>query len=321
MNYWLDLRLKIARFFRKHKRKIIIILIIWTIIIAINYYLKYRPKVILPQTTYKPHSPIMDNTDKVPEKLKEPISNLIKDFINFCNDKNYEMAYNLLSEEYKQRYYSSIDKFKDYVDRTFANKKLYNIQDFSNLRNTYVYRVRLLDDILTNGTSEGYSFIESKYVLKEENGVLKLSLDGYCGSENLEIEVEDDYMEIKIEKKYITYDETSYAITIKNKTDKYIIISDKDTYNSAIQLKMPNEERTAKYMVNSNFILLPNETKMEEFQFNEYFDDKQDPTNLLLNSIEILPNYTGYEENAQKEKENAIKLYSLSIDLIPKERK
>lgn len=321
MNYWLDIRLKVSRFFRKHKRKIIIILIIWSIIIMINYYLKYRQKVILPQTTYEPHSPVIDKTDKVPEKLKEPISNLIKDFVENCNNKNYDAAYNLLSEEYKTRYYSSIDKFKKHVDEMFPNKKIYNIQDFSNLNNTYVYRVRLLDDILTDGTTDGYSFTEEKYVLKEENGNLKISLDGYCGSQNLDIEVEDEYMEIKINKKYITYDETSYVITIRNKTNNFILISDKETYNGAIQLKLPNDTRTAKYMANSNFVILPNETKTEEFQFTEYFDDKQEPTNLLLNSIRILPKYTGDEEKAQEENENAIKLYSLSIDLIPNERK
>ena len=321
MTYWLDIRLKIARFFRKHKRKIIIILIIWSIIIMINYYLKYRQKVILPQTTYEPHSPVIDKTDKVPEKLKEPISNLIKDFVENCNNKNYDAAYDLLSEEYKARYYPSIDKFKEHIDEMFPNKKIYNIQDFSNLNNTYVYRVRLLDDILTDGTTDGYSFTEEKYVLKEENGNLKISLDGYCGSQDLGIEVEDEYMEIKIEKKYITYDETSYVITIRNKTNNFILISDKETYNGAIQLKLPNDTRTAKYMANSNFVILPNETKTEEFQFTEYFDDKQEPTNLLLNSIRILPKYTGDEEKAQEENENAIKLYSLSIDLIPKERK
>ena len=184
MNYWLDIRLKIARFFRKHKRKIIIIIIIWSIIIMINYYLKYRQKVILPQTTYEPHSPVIDKTDKVPEKLKEPISNLIKDFVENCNNKNYDAAYNLLSEEYKTRYYPSIDKFKEHIDEMFPNKKIYNIQDFSNLNNTYVYRVRLLDDILTDGTTDGYSFNEEKYVfdntLVVEQNLLQKELNFLC---------------------------------------------------------------------------------------------------------------------------------------------
>ena len=89
MDYWLDIRLKVRRFFRNHKKKIVIILIVWAIVIAINYYLKNRTKIIVPQTTYDPHSPVMDITDKVPEKYKEPISNLISiiqyESLIYCN--------------------------------------------------------------------------------------------------------------------------------------------------------------------------------------------------------------------------------------------
>lgn len=320
MDYWLDIRLKIRRFFRKNKKKIIIILIIWTVVIAINYYLKYRTKIVLPQTTYEPHSPVMDTTDKVPEKYKEPISNLIHNYVEYCNNKQYEEAYNLLSEKFKDRYCNNIEEFKKYVDKTFDTKKIYNIQNFSNLDDTYVYRVRLLDDILASGTTDQYLYTEDKYVIKEENNTLKLALNGYCGQQNLNIDVEDDNMEIKILKKDIQYDETSYSIQIKNKTNNFIVLADSMT-NNEIQLKLPNEVRSAKYMSDSNLVILPNETITKEITFDEYFDDKQEPTNLLLNSIRILPKYTGDEEKAQEENEKAIKLYSLSIDLIPRERK
>ena len=320
MDYWLDIRLKIRRFFRKNKKKIIIILIIWTVVIAINYYLKYRTKIVLPKTTYEPHSPVMDTTDKVPEKYKEPISNLIHNYVEYCNNKQYEEAYNLLSEKFKDRYCNNIEEFKKYVDKTFDTKKIYNIQNFSNLDDTYVYRVRLLDDILASGTTDQYLYTEDKYVIKEENNTLKLALNGYCGQQNLNIDVEDDNMEIKILKKDIQYDETSYSIQIKNKTNNFIVLADSMT-NNEIQLKLPNEVRSAKYMSDSNLVILPNETITKEITFTEYFDDKQDPTNLLLNSIRILPEYSGDEEKAQEENEKAIKLYSLSIDLIPRERK
>ena len=136
----------------------------------------------------------------------------------------------------------------------------------------------------------------------------------------MDIDVEDDNMQIKILKKDMQYDKASYTIQIKNKTNNFIVFADSTT-NDEIQLKLPNEVRSAKYMVNSNFVILPNDTLTTEITFDEYFDDYQDPTNLILNSIRILPEYTGWEENVEKENENAIKLYSLSIDLIPKERK
>ena len=319
MDYWLDIRLKVRRFFRNHKKKIVIILIVWAIVIAINYYLKNRTKIIVPQTTYDPHSPVMDITDKVPEKYKEPISNLIYNYVEYCNNKDYENAYNLLSEKFKEKYSMNIEDFKEYVDNIFATKKIYNIQNFSNIDNTYIYRVRLLEDILASGTTDDYKYSEEKYVVKEENGILKISLDGYCGEKEMDIDVEDDYMQIKILKKDMRYDTSSYTIQIKNKTRNYIVLADSTT-NNEIGLKLPNEVRYAKFMENSNFAILPNSTETVVITFEEYFDDYQEPTNLMLNSIRILPEYTGWEENAEKENENAIKLYSLSIDLIPKQR-
>ena len=317
--WWLDFRLKIMRFFRKHKKKIIIILIVWAIIIAINYYLKYRPKVYVPKTTYEPHSPVMDNTENVPENYKQPISNLIHNYVEYCNNKDYESAYNLLSTEFKNRYCNNLDDFKTYVDNIFNTKKIYNIQNFSNLKNTYVYRVRLLDDIMADGTTDDYKYSEEKYVIKEENGILKLSLNGYCGQENMDIEVENDDMKIKFIKKDIQYDKATYTVQITNKTDNYIVLVDSTT-NDEIQIKYINSIKTAKYLKNTSFYIDPHSSETREITFDEYFDDYDEPKKWYLNAVRILPEYSAEEENAEKEMENAVKLYSLAIDLMPSER-
>lgn len=320
MNYWLDLRLKIRNFFKKHKKKIIIIFIVWTCIIIINNYLKNKPEIIEPATTYKPHEPVINLTEKyVPEQYKQPIENLIYNYIEYCNNKDYESAYNLLSEDYKIRYCDNIETFKSYVDEAFATYKRYNIQNYSNLDNMYIYIVRILDDILSTGTTDEYSYIEDKFVIKPENGTLKISLNGYCGKENLNIEAEDDYMQIKITKKEMTYDKVTYNVEIKNKSRYFLVLADSTSYNE-IQLVLPKEARTAKEIESNNFVLLPLDTFNGEFTFDKYIDDIQVATSLKFNSIRILPEYTGYDENAEKENENAIKLYSLAIDLISKQR-
>ena len=160
MKFWLDFRLKVRKFFREHKRVIIIIVIIWGLIIAINYFLKGKQEPVKPITTYDPHSPVMDETDKVPDEYKEPINNLIDNYVNYCNNKEYENAYNLLSNEFKSKYCNTLDGFKSYVDELFDEKKIYNIQNYSNVDNVYVYRIRLLEDILATGTTDGYEYKE-----------------------------------------------------------------------------------------------------------------------------------------------------------------
>jgi len=320
MIYWLDLRLKIANFFRKNKRKIVIAFIIWAMIFSVNQYLKHRIVIELPKTTYKPHSPIMDNTEKVPEIYKESIERLIDDYVKYCNNKEYENAYNLLSSSFKEEYCNTLEEFTKYVDTVFATPKIYNIQNYSNVNNTYVYRVRLLNNILSNGTTDDYRFDEDKYVIKKEDNEFKLSLNGFCGKKDLNIDIEDDYMNIKITKKIMEYDTATYTIEVKNKTGNYIVFADSTT-SKELQLKFEENTRQALNIVGSDLVVFPNDSETFEIMFNEYFDDKTDPLYLMFNSIRILPQYSNNSENAETENNNAVKLYSLSIDLIQKNRR
>lgn len=309
MGFWLNIRLKIRDFFKKHKKKIAIIIIIFGIVIAIDRFLGSHPEVETPITTYDPHSPVMDETADVPEEYKKPINNLIDNYINYCNNKEYENAYNLLSNEFKSRYCKTLDEFKSYVDELYNEKKIYNIQNHSNVNNVYVYRIRLLEDILATGTTNGYEYREEKIAIKEENGVLKLALNGYIGEEQLGIIAEDEYMKINIVKKDVKYDTETYTIEFTNKTNYYIRLAD-NTESNEILLQLPNDKRNAKNLQNGNIIILPNYTYTREITFDKYYDSGENATALILNAIRVLPEFSSNINNA-------IKLYSLTINLQP----
>lgn len=317
MNYWLDIRLKIRDFFRKHKKKIAIIIIIWAVVIAVNYFLKnMEPQDVTPITTYEPHSPVMDEGDRVPESYKQPINALIDSYVNFCNNKEYESAYNLLSNEYKTKFLNNIDDFKEYVDVKFATKKLYNIQNYSNIDNSYVYRVRFLEDILASGTTNGYGYDEEKIVVKLEGDTLKLALDGYIREEEVGIQAEDNYLKMKIIKKDIFYDKVRYKIEFTNKTSNYIVFQD-GTELSEIQLQLTNEKRDLVARSDSNIVILPNQTKERTLVFEKFIEEDDSDIAIKLNAIRVLPEFSGDINKAKQEKENAIKLYSLTINLQP----
>ena len=316
MKFWLDFRLKVRKFFREHKRVIIIIVIIWGLIIAINYFLKGKQEPVKPITTYDPHSPVMDETDKVPDEYKEPINNLIDNYVNYCNNKEYENAYNLLSNEFKSKYCNTLDGFKSYVDELFDEKKIYNIQNYSNVDNVYVYRIRLLEDILATGTTDGYEYKEEKIAIEKENGVLKLSLNGYIGEKQLGIIAEDEYMRINIVKKDVTYEAENYTVEITNKTGNYINLLD-NTESDEVVMKVNGDTRTVKGLENGNLVVLPNSKKTIQLPFDKYFDDGANADSLVFNAIRILPEFSGDKDKAKQEKDKAVKLYSLTINLQP----
>ena len=134
---FIDTRLKIRRFFKKYKKVIIFIIILWGIIFLVNYVLKNMPKEEIPETTYEPNISVMTE-DEVPEKWQETIESTIDTFVQRCNNKEYEAAYNMISDDCKAEVYPTLNSFQKYVDAKFENKRAYSIQNFSKDRKSVV---------------------------------------------------------------------------------------------------------------------------------------------------------------------------------------
>ena len=58
-----------------------------------------------------------------PRKSTNPIEDLIDDYVNKCNKKDYKAAYELLTEECKTHAFNnSLEKFTKYIDSIFQNQ-------------------------------------------------------------------------------------------------------------------------------------------------------------------------------------------------------
>lgn len=314
MNLWLKIRLKVNDFFKKHKNKIILIIIVWTIIIAINYLMKYWNENKPPMTTYEPNKAVMDEST-VPSRLQEPINNLISQFVNYCNDKDYEGAYNLIDDECKDALYPSIEIFKLYVDNIYNTKKIYNIQNFSNVGKNYIYEVRILDDIMATGTNgSGYIYYEEKFVMKDTKNGLKMCIGGFVDKEELNIVAEDEYLKFNIEYKLVDYETETYAVTITNRSQYPIILQD-DTVSNEIELNIETQKRTARNLTGNLIMINPRDTQTFNITFTKFVDDGNEPIELIFNAVRVLNSYSGNKDLREQEVENAVDKYSLNIKL------
>lgn len=314
MDFWLKIRLKVNGFFRKYKNVIILVIIAWAVIIAVNYLLKYINDNKKPTTTYEPNKAVMDDST-VPSKLQEPINEMISKFVQYCNEKDYDSAYNLLDDDCKEYLYTSVDEFKVYVDNVYKTKKVYNIQNFSNVGNNYIYVVRILDDIIATGTNNGgYVYYEEKFVMKNTKDGLKMSIGGFVDKEDLNIVTEDEYLKFNIEYKLIDYETETYVTTVTNRSQYPIILQD-NTLNNEIQLNIETQKRTAKSETNSLIMVNPGDTKTFKLQFTKFVDDGNDATELIFNAVRVLSSYSGDINLRQQEVDNAIDKYSLNIKL------
>ena len=211
--YWADLRLKFNQFIRKYTRIIIIALIAWAAILLINSFLKdYQtaPKI---KDAVDPHSSIVGSVETVPNNLKEPITECIDTYFNYCKNKDYESAYNMILDGCKQMYFPTLNIFKGYVDRIFNGDKIYYIQNYSNYQDSYIYQIRIFDDIMKTGMTgqSDIKFYEEKVTVQQIDGELKLGLRQYIASKAMDDVYEDDYLKIWIDNKDVFYEQEVYT--------------------------------------------------------------------------------------------------------------
>lgn len=316
---FLGLRLKIIHFYRRNKKKIYIIAIAIGIIIAINTYLGYLKSIEPPSTSYKPHNPVIYGDEVTDNKTKESIEEVIKTYINYCNQKDYSSAFNCLTDECKKyRFNNSMKEFRTYIDAIFNEKRTYSIQDLSNKDNVYVYQLKLTEDMLATGLNNEHSgaVYEEYIVFTKDGNNFKFAVDGYIKSEKLNMEYEDEYMKVIVKEKNTTYDTVTYTFTVENKT-KYDIVFANTHDDKEFALSLQGDYRIFKEDAYYEEVIAVYDGGEGEFSvtFNKYFDESRKESELIFNKIRILKNYSGVEEKWEKEIEKPIKEYSITFPL------
>lgn len=316
---WIDKKAKIIDFFKKHKKKILLIVIIWAVVFAVNMVLGQLNKTELPKTSYQKHSPTISGSD-VPKRLQDPIEEEISKYMDFCKNKQYEEAFAMITQECKEyKFSNNIERFKTYVNYIFHDNDIYTIQNYSNNNDIYIYKVTIGEDILAtgmNGKNSDEYYEEKIAIKKEDNKDLSLSVGGYIGKTKMEYVGEDEYMKIWIEEKTVTYENEIYTVKIKNKTDQNIILANSSEANE-ILLVLGADERaivTDRYEPN-NIVLRAGNTRTFEMKFNKYFDEGREADKIVFNKIRVLPRYTGNIDKWEEELAGASKLYSISLNL------
>ena len=100
-----DFRLKVRHFFKKYKKILLIVAIIWILVIVFNIYLRKLRLSQPPTTTYEPNKAVLNSSSKVPDKVADSFDSFIEKYVEYCNTGNYKEAYNLVSEDRKKIYF------------------------------------------------------------------------------------------------------------------------------------------------------------------------------------------------------------------------
>lgn len=308
-------RLQIRNFFKKHKTKIFFVLIVWVVILVINYMLGHKKEVPTLNTTYTPHDVLLKSDYDVPEKLQNPIEDLIDDYINKCNNKDFSGAFELLADDCKRNVFEdSEEQFIKYASSIFKTKKRYSIQNYSNYGKKYIYNLKIIDDIIKTGlTGQEYAYYEEKIAIKENGDKLQLCVNDYMDYEELKKVAEDDNIKIRIEDRITYYEHETYTVRITNKTNKYLVLYDSLVGNE-LYLEIGNENRMPS-KVSSTIALIPGETKTFQITFSKYYDEQTKDSGITFNKIRIMENYTGKEKSEEEELNKSEKTYSMGVPI------
>ena len=252
--------------------------------------------------------------DEVPDKWHETIESTIETFVQRCNNKEYEAAYNMLSDDCKAEVYPTLSSFQEFVDAKFKEKRAYSIQNYSNVGKQYIYDVNLMEDLMATGlTGTEYYFDEEKFVFTEDDDSLKLAIDGFVRKTDLNVFAEDENLKINIDSKNVFYDHETYKVTLTNRSEHPIVIADGSSNNEVV-LNTGEDDRNERNVGTYGIVLQPGENKSYTFVFTKYCDDGNAPQYMMLNNIRVLQSYSGNENTKQAELDNAIRIYSLRIN-------
>ncbi len=247
-------------------------------------------------TTYLPSSQtsVMTNSSTTKENLKKD-TEIIKNFIDFCNDNNIEEAYNLLSQQCKDELYKNINDFYNkYYKNIFNEKRSYDIENWASSKNI-TYKVKYLNDIMSSGTVND-EYIEEYITVVTENNEKKLNINQFIGKEELNLKMETDNLNITVVNKYVYYDYEEYEIIFENNTDKNIILDTKENTESVYI----EDTKDIKYtwfgneVPNSYLNLNSGESKRLRLKFNEIYTGKKTDSTIYLTDVNI----DGQEEKA-----------------------
>lgn len=315
-----NIRLIIGRYLRENMLKIIIILVLILFGTSIyNMILNYNTEV-RPIVTKDIETPVISN-QKFPSKIQEEGLKKINQFLNYVKEDKIDLAAEMLTEDAK--YYSFKNKKEaiGYIIEVYKGKK-YDIKPYAKVGNDYIYQVKVFEDILETGlTNTIYSFIDTKMIIKNENGKIGLNIRGYIGKYKSSGFYEDNNLKVNIKGKNVWVEHEDYLLEITNRTNNYLVLKDKSN-NTALAASLEVGNSNRKLIDEENIILKPLETRNILLRFPKmYFADK-DATAINLDSIRVIKDYNEIsnsnlsdEKLKQKNISNTLAEFKIRIEI------
>ena len=315
---------KLIRFYNQNRKSIIKVILIVAFIILLIQLVNWITK--MNKQNEKKDDTIIEENNTINEivsdkslisgeslsnnKLKED-TEIINQFVLYCNENNINSAYKLLTDECKQEMFPSIEDFNNiYYSKLFdGDKKIHTIENW--IGNTY--QVRYTADILSTGNLNGDETKQDYITIVKENDEKKLNINNYIKRTNLNKITE--YKDIKITITNIdTYmDYEIYNLTIENNSGNTILLDTSDDTKSVYLL----DSKDMKYyfygneIIENRLLIKSNFKSSIQIKFSNSYSSSRRIEGLVFSKLIL--DYDKYKELENKEEYKDF--YKFNVDV------
>lgn len=289
---------RLIRYINQNRRKIILVIgIIAGIIIVIQLLnafaeskLEKNAKVnnnVVKENTYQPNKTILTNTT-IEEAQAEKNTEVIEEFVQYCNNGEIQKAYDLLTDECKEVLYPTVDKFENnYHKKIFNGKKIYNIQSWMSTSDCYTYKIKYLDNVLSSGKYGSSDAIEDYITIIEKENEVKLNINYYIKRQEINKKQEKGGIILNVIQKDIYMEYEQYVIKVTNNINEDILLDSLETVDGIKLLGKNNVEYQAFTNELSSYDMkVPSEnTKNITLKFSKEYNPQREVESIIFSNI------------------------------------
>ena len=181
---------------------------------------------------YQPKDAVITG-GQISQKDYEQENTVIEKFVEFCNEQNSTEAYNMLTDECKEKLYPTLQDFEEkYYKVIFGEKREYTLQGWITERDYNTYKIRYTDDFMETGSYEQTDKYEDYITIVTDGENKKININGYVKLEEVNKKTKTDELEIEVltADTYMNY--VVYTINVKNLTNQDILLDSIDNNNN-----------------------------------------------------------------------------------------
>ena len=193
----------------------------------------------------------------------------------------------MISEDCKNIYYDSLDKFENrYCKNKFNGHKKYSFQSWIN-GSKNIYQIKIFDDILATGDFTSNKYIEDFYTIVKENNEYKLNINNFISKDEINKEQENSNIVFNIKDVEIYKEYSIYTIKVKNNNANSIKIDSKEKSNTTYI----EDNNKIKFLgllyenLDNDLVVNSNEEKEIRIKFNIIYRDDLNLKKMVFSDI------------------------------------